>query len=293
MIISFFYPVQYEGIEASKNIIYTGASPNQQIVPSIFWAFKNLGTKFFLVGSDYVFPRVANTIIKAQVASLGGKIVGEEYIPLGGQDVIKIIEKIQQAKPDVILNTINGDTNIVFFKELRKCGITPSKIQTISFSISENELLHLDLQDMIGDYAAWNYFQSINSPTNAKFLVNVKKLYPTRTTVSDPMEAAYFGVYLWARAATEARSVDPKEVRRVIGSQSFPAPEGTIYIDPENNHTWKFVRIGKIRFDGQISIVWDSEKQIKPEPFLSFKNKDEWERLLKDLYEGWGKKWAK
>jgi urea transport system substrate-binding protein len=287
------YPVQYEGLEESQNIFYTGATPNQQIVPGVLWAFQNLGTKFFLVGSDYVFPRIANVIIKDQVAQLGGTVVGEEYIPLGGKDVDAIIDKIIQAKPDVILNTINGESNIPFFKQLRAKGIRSAQTPTISFSIAEQELQHMNLQDMIGDYAVWSYFQSINTPINAEFIVNFKKKYSENAVVDDPMEAAYFGVHLWANAVNQAGTDNTKNVIEHLQRQNYPAPEGIIYIDARTNHTWKFVRIGKIRFDGQFSTVWNLNKQIRPVPFLPFKTKEEWKALLDSLYKEWGNKWQR
>jgi urea transport system substrate-binding protein len=133
--------VQYEGLEQSPNIVYTGAAPNQQIIPAVKWCFDNLGKKFFLVASDYVFPRSANAIIKAQVAALRGLVVGEEYLLLGSNDVKGVVQKIVQTQPTVILNTINGDTNVAFFRELRAAGMTPPKIPTVSFSIAEDEFL--------------------------------------------------------------------------------------------------------------------------------------------------------
>jgi urea transport system substrate-binding protein len=161
-----FYPVQYEGLEQSKNIIYTGAAPNQQIIPAVKWAFDNVGKRMFLVGSDYVFPRTANEIIKEQVKSLKGEIAGEEYVLLGSNQVDAIVKKIVDTKPDVILNTINGDTNVAFFKALRAAGITPQKIPTMSFSLAEAELTAMGSKELAGDYASWNYFQAIDSKQN-------------------------------------------------------------------------------------------------------------------------------
>ncbi len=287
-----FYPVQYEGVEQSPHIIYTGAVPNQQIIPGIFWAFQNLGQRFFIVGSDYIFPRIASEIIKEQIKSLGGDFVGEAYIPLGGKDVQNVIEQIVRAKPTVILNLINGDTNIAFFQALRKKGMMPSQIPTMSFSIGAQELLSLDLKSMIGDYAVWSYFQSINSYNNADFIVKFQKRFSEKVVITDPMEAAYFGVHLWAKAAQEAKSVDPQIVLKHI-EQNFLAPEGVVYLDAQNHHTWKFTRIGKIRFDGQFAIIWDSRRQVKPEPYLPTKPKEQWDELVQKLYVGWGNKWSK
>lgn len=288
-----FYPVQYEGLEESKNIVYTGAVPNQQIIPAVKWLFDHIGKRFFLVGSDYVFPRTANKIINEQAKVIGAEIVGEEYIPLGGSDVSHILDKIKETKPDVIINTINGNSNIAFFSSLKRIGITPDKIPVMSFSIGENELRDMNVNDLVGNYAAWNYFQSIQSPNNNKFVRTFKEKFGPHRLVSDPMEAAYYGVYLWAQAVKSANSTSIESVQRAIKSQSFDAPEGNVYIDKNNQHTWKTARIGKIRNDGQFDIIWSSEKPIQPIVFPSYLSKAQWEAFLKELYIGWHGNWAK
>lgn len=287
-----FYPLQYEGLELSANIVYTGASPNQQVIPAVKWCFDHLGNRFFLVGSDYVFPRTANAIIKDQIAAFGGRVVGEEYVLLGSSDVTRVIERIVASRPDVLLNTINGNSNVAFFHELRAAGITPEKIPTMSFSIAEHELRSLGAAQMVGDYACWNYFQSIDSPVNAKFVADFKQRYGPNQVTDDPMEAAYFGVYLWAQAVKEAGSVAPGAVRRTIKSQSFNAPEGIVYIDAENQHTWKMVRIGQITKEGQFEIRWSSEKPVRPVPYPIFRPRWEWESFLNHLSSRWGGEWA-
>ncbi len=287
-----FYPVQYEGLEMSPNIIYTGAAPNQQLIPAVKWAFENLGKRFFLVASDYVFPRSANAIMKDQIKALRGEILGEEYILLGSSDVRGVVQRIIATQPDVILNTINGDTNVAFFRELKQAGITGDKIPTISFSIAEDELRTLGAKMMVGDYAAWNYFQSIKSDENAGFVERFQKKYGPHRVTDDPMEAAYFGVYLWAQAVEHAETDDVKAVRQAIKNQSFMAPEGLVSVDADNNHTWKAVRIGKITEKGQFDIVWTSEKPVRPVPYPVYRSEEEWHQFLQNLYEGWGKKWA-
>ena len=287
-----FYPVQYEGLEESPNIVYTGAAPNQQIIPAVKWTFDNIGKKFFLVGSDYVFPRTANAIIKDIVSALEGEIVGEEYLLLGSSDVDDVVKKIAAAKPDAIFNTINGDSNLAFFKALRAVGITPDKIPTISFSIAEAELQAMGAAAFAGDYAAWNYFQSIDSEKNREFVEKFKKIYGASRVTDDPIEAGYFGVHLWAKAVNDAGTTDVEAVRKALPKQSFEAPEGMVYIDKENQHTWKIVRIGKILPDGQFEIVWSSEKPIRPVPFPVYRSKIEWNQFLTELYKSWGERWA-
>lgn len=287
-----FYPVQYEGLEQSPNIVYTGAAPNQQIIPAVKWSFDTLGKRFFLVASDYVFPRSANAIMKEQLAALRADVVGEEYLLLGSKDVKGVVEKIVQTRPAVILNTINGDTNVAFFAELRRAGITPDKTPTVSFSIAEDELRSMNVREMVGDYTAWNYFQSQTNPENQEFVKRFKAKYGQDRVTDDPIEAGYFGVYLWAQAAKAAGSYGVDAVRMAIPNQSYSAPEGLVYIDAENNHTWKSVRVGKIGSDGQFTVVWDSQKAVRPVPYPIYRSKGEWQNFLDGLYNGWNKRWA-
>jgi urea transport system substrate-binding protein len=287
------YPVQYEGLEESAHIIYTGAAPNQQIIPAVQWSFSNLGKRFFLVGSEYVFPRAANAIITAQVKALQGQIVGEEYLLLGSNQVDQVVAKIKATRPDVILNTINGDTNLAFFRALRQAGITPQSIPTVSFSIAETELQQLGTTTTVaGDYAVWNYFQSIDSPANRQFVANFQSRYGHDRVVNDPMEAAYFGVHLWAQAVAKAQSLEVSAIRSAILRQSFNAPQGVVYIDPQSQHTWKTVRVGKIRNDGQFDIVWSSERPVRPVPYPIYRSRQQWQTFLNQLYEGWNNNWA-
>jgi urea transport system substrate-binding protein len=287
-----FYPLQYEGLEQSPNIIYTGAAPNQQIIPAVKWSFDHLGQRFFLVGSDYVFPRTANAIIKAQLLALGGTIVGEEYLRLGSHEVETVVQKIAKSQPTVILNTINGDSNVAFFNALRRAGITPARIPTVSFSLAEDELRRMDARTMTGDYAAWNYFQSVDSPENSRFVNAFRTRYGQNRVTDDPMEAAYFGVQMWARAVTAAGTTDQREVRKALRNQSLAAPEGIVTIDADTQHTWKVVRVGKIQASGQFEIVWSSRKPIRPIPYPSFRTRAQWESFLTELQNGWGGAWA-
>ena len=285
------YPLQYEGLEDSAHIIYTGSTPNQQIIPALEWAFVNLGQKFFLVGSDYIFPRAANEIIKEKVERLGGEVIGEEYFILGSDDVDDIGQKIAAAEPDVILNTINGDTNIAFFQALREAGIAAEEIPTVSFSIAEAELQNMSIDDLTGDYAAWNYFQSIDTPANREFVENYQTLYGSDRVTDDPIEAGYNGVYFWADAVTEAQSTNAADVSREISDQTMSAPQGFIRFDAQNQHIWKTMRIGQVNQDGQFDIVFDPGVLIPPRPFPQTQPREEWESFLEDLYTMWGGSW--
>jgi urea transport system substrate-binding protein len=288
-----FYPVQYEGLEQSPDIVYLGAAPNQQILPAVKWASEKLGTRFYLVGSDYVFPRTANEIIKDQVEAIGGEVVGEDYLPLGSTEVAAIVERIRTAKPAVILNTINGDSNVAFFRALRAGGIRAADVPTISFSLGEAEIRRMAVSDLVGDYAAWCYFQSIDTPENRAFVEHFRARYGAGRVTDDPMEAAYAGVHLWAQAVAAAGTAEPQAVRDRLGVQSYPAPEGVVAIDADTQHLWKAVRIGRVRPDGQFDIVWDSGRPVKPEPYPGRRSRTEWQAFLDGLYEGWNGNWAK
>lgn len=287
-----FYPVQYEGLEQSPNIVYTGAAPNQQVLPAVDWASEHIGTKFFLVGSDYVFPRSANEIIKAKIDEVRGQVLGEEYKLLGEDQFEDVVKKIVETKPDVILNTINGDSNIGFFKELRKQGITPSVIPTISFSIAEDEIKYLGADTMTGDYAVWNYFQSIDSKQNLEFVNNFKKKYGPHRVTDDPMEAGYVGVYLYAKAVDSAGTTNLSEVKKSLRGLTFSAPEGIVGIDPDNQHLAKIVRVGQILPTGQFKIIFSTEEPVNPIPYPSYKSKEAWNEFLNKMYTAWNQNWS-
>lgn len=264
-----WYPVQYEGMEASPNIMYMGASPNQQIVPAVDYCAETIGKRMFLVGSDYVFPRTANKIIKAQLAQLDGECLGEEYIQMGGTDFNSVVKKILEVKPDVILNSLNGDSNVAFFAALAKAGITSAKIPVMSFSIAEEEVAKMNLENLAGHLVSWNYYETTQTPRNEKFVTDYKEKYGDDRMTGDPIEAAYIAVYMWAAACEKAGSFDVEAVRVASKGLSFSAPEGIVTIDGGNQHLYKQVRIGKINNKGLIDEVWATPSAIKPDPYLS------------------------
>lgn len=266
-----WYPVQYEGQECSKNIFYTGAAPNQQIEPAVDWLLENKGKKFFLVGSDYVFPRTANTIIKEQLKAKGGETVGEDYLPLGNTEVTPIITKIKAALPDggVIFNSLNGDSNVAFFKQLQGAGMDPEKYPTMSVSIAEEEVRQIGKEFLIGHYAAWNYFQTVESPANEKWVADFKAEYGEDRVTNDPMEAAYIMVYLWKQAVEKAASIEIADVREAAYGQTFDAPEGLVTMNP-NHHISKTVRIGEVRDDGLFDIVFETDGPVDPIPWNQY-----------------------
>jgi urea transport system substrate-binding protein len=266
-----FYPIQYEGQECSKNIFYSGAAPNQQAEPAVDWLLKNKGKDFFLVGSDYVYPRTANTIMKEQLKASGGKVVGEDYLPLGNTEVAPIIAKIKQALPKggVIVNTLNGDSNVAFFKQMKAAGITPANGYSImSFSIAEEEIAAIGPEYLEGTYAAWNFFQSLDTPASKEFTKNFKAKYGDKRVTNDPAEAAYMMVYLWAAAAEKAGTVDDNKVREALIGVSFDAPEGKVTVMP-NHHVEKRVLIGEVQKDGMFKILED-KGFVKPVAWNQF-----------------------
>lgn len=287
------YPVQYEGLESSPAVFYTGAAPSQQIIPALRWAFAfNDKRRFFIVGSDYVFPRTAGAIIRDTLRELGGEVVGEVYLPLGSPQFDLVIREIASIKPDVILNTINGDSNVAFFRDLRRAGITPDAIPTISFSVGEEELRHLNPAHMAGDYAAWNYFQSIDSPENKQFIERFRAKYGPQRVISDPMEAAWFGVRLWGEAVAAAGNDTPSAIRRALRDRHMIAPEGEVRLDPVTQHTFKTPRIGRILAGGQFEIVWTATRPEAPVPFPRSRTVEQWRTFLDELHANWGGQWS-
>ncbi len=264
-----FYPVQYEGMETSPNIFYTGATTNQQISPAVEWLIKTKGLKkFFLLGSDYVFPRTANAEIKPQVAALGGTIVGEEYTPLGHREYSTIVDKIKAAKPDVVFNSLNGDSNVEFFKQMKAVGLTAKDMPTMSVSIAEPEIRAIGPSTLAGHWAVWNYFETTKTPANTKFVADFKSKFPKTPVTDDPMEAGYFGVYLWKAAVEKAKSFDVDKVKAAAGGITYSAPGGPVMIDGKTQHMYKTVRIGVVKPDGMFQEVWNSGKPVKPDPYL-------------------------
>ncbi|MBD3922805.1 urea ABC transporter substrate-binding protein [Paenibacillus sp. PR3] len=263
-----WYPVQYEGLESSPNIFYTGATTNQQIVPAVTWLLENRGKKFYLLGSDYVFPRTANKIIKEQLKAEGGELVGEEYTPLGHTDYSTIITKIKEAKPDVVFNTLNGDSNVAFFKQLKDAGITSKDLTTLSVSVAEEEIRGIGADVLTGHLAAWNYYETTDTPQNKTFVENYKKKYGNDRVTADPIEAGYDAVYLWAAAVEKAGSTDVAKVKEAAKGLEWDAPEGKVKIDGATQHLYKTVRIGEVQSGGMFKELWNSGEPVKPDPYL-------------------------
>ena len=265
-----WYPVQYEGMESSENIVYTGAAPNQQIVPAIEYLKDQGYKKVFLLGSDYVFPRTANMIIEAQAKELGLEIVGEEYADMDQTDFAAIISKIEKADPDIIVNTLNGTGNVSFFKQMSEKNYTSEDYMTMSFSIAEEEVKTIGSDILKGHMVSWNYYQTTDTEENEKFVKAYKEKYGEDRVTSDPVEAAYDAVYLWKAAVEKAESFEVDDVKEAIksGEVSFEAPEGTVTINGDNQNVSKTVRIGVVKEDGLIYETYSTDKPVDPDPYL-------------------------
>jgi urea transport system substrate-binding protein len=287
------YPVQYEGMEQSPNVVYGGLVPNQQILPALRWLVGFEGKRrWFLVGSDYVFPVTANAVIRDEAKARGSAIVGEEYLLLGSTDVAGVVQKILQAHPDLLINTINGDTNVAFFRALRRAGIKSKDIPTLSFSISEEELSALGPRDTEGDYVAANYFQSLDTFPNQEFVRRFRKRYGAERVLSSPMETAYAGVHLWSKAVQAAGRDEPRAIRETIRGQEYEAPQGLVRIDPATAHTVQIARVGRIDETGRLMEVFRSPQSIAPEPFPSSRSQQDWGRFLDGIHKRWGGRWS-
>lgn len=298
-----FYPVQYEGVEYSPNIIYTGAALNQHILPSITWAMNNLGTSFFLVGSDYIYNYVANAVVKDVIVNIGGTVVGEEYIALGSQDVGPIIEAIEKAKPTVIFNSISGDTNIAFYKDLNVKF--HKKIPVISTGITESEVAVIGIPNIEGMYQVRNYFESVQNGISKEFVDSIKDKYGKQISVTGPMEAAYFGVQIWGESVKKANSIEIASVLEQLYTITYKAPQGIVRVDKDTHHTWQGARVGKVQVNGQFQVVWESKNPLKPEPYpsdwfitgffkdVARKSKQDWDKFVYSFYTAWGNQWTR
>lgn len=281
-----FYPVQYEGQEQSENIFYTGAAPNQQAIPAVEYLMSEEGGKaerFVLLGTDYVYPRTTNQILRAFLISKGvsEKDIMEEYTPFGHsnyQTIVGNVKKFAVGKKTAVISTINGDSNVPFYRELGNQGIKASDIPVVAFSVGEEELRGIDTKPLVGHLAAWNYFMSVKSPKNTEFVKKYKdwavaqKLPNAEKAVTnDPMEATYVGINMWAQAVTKAGTTDVDAVRTAMAGQTFDAPSGfTLKMDEENHHLHKPVMIGEIRADGQFDIVYSTPTPIRAEPWSPY-----------------------
>jgi urea transport system substrate-binding protein len=283
-----FYPVQYEGEELSPNVFYTGAAPNQQAIPAVEYLMSKDGggaKRFVLLGTDYVYPRTTNKILRAFLKAKGipDADIMEEYTPFGHSDYQSIIAKIKkfasEGKKTAVVSTINGDSNVPFYKELGNQGLKAKDVPVVAFSVGEEELRGVDTKPLVGHLAAWNYFQSIKNPTNAEFIkkwsdyAKAKNIagHKDKPLTNDPMEATYIGVHMWAQAVNKAKSTDVDKVRTAMYGQTFKAPSGiTSKMDEKNHHLHKSVFIGEVQADGQFKVVWKTPGPVVADPWSDY-----------------------
>ena len=292
-----FYPVQYEGEELSKNVFYTGAAPNQQAIPAVEYLMSKEGggaKRFVLLGTDYVYPRTTNKILRAFLHSKGVKDsdIDEKYTPFGHSDyqtIVADIKKFSQGGKTAVISTINGDSNVPFYKELGNAGLKAKDVPVVAFSVGEEELRGVDTKPLVGHLAAWNYFQSIKSPANTAFIKKWSDYAKARNIAghkdkpltNDPMEATYIGIHMWKQAVEKAKTTDVDKVIAAMAGQTFASPSGfTVKMDEKNHHLHKPVYVGEIRADGQFNVVWKTKGPIKAQPWSPYipgndKKKDE------------------
>jgi urea transport system substrate-binding protein len=294
-----FYPVQYEGEELSKNVFYTGAAPNQQAIPAVEYLMSKEGggaKRWVLLGTDYVYPRTTNKILRAFLKSKGvaDTDIDEKYTPFGHSDyqtIVADIKKFSAGGKTAVVSTINGDSNVPFYKELGNQGLKATDVPVVAFSVGEEELRGVDANPLVGHLAAWNYFMSLKNPSNEAFkkqwaaYAKAKKLPGAdKPLTNDPMEAAYVGIHMWAQAVTKAKTTDVDKVIAAVNGQTFAAPDGfTIKMDEKNHHLWKPVFIGEVQKDGQFNVVWKTKGPIRAQPWSQYiegndKKKDEPEK---------------
>ena len=281
-----FYRVQYEGEELSKNVFYTGAAPNQQAIPAVDYLMSKEGggaKRWVLLGTDYVYPRTTNKILRAYLKTKGVKDTGidEKYTPFGHSDyqtIVADVKKFSQGGKTAVVSTINGDSNVPFYKELGNAGLKAKDVPVVAFSVGEEELRGVDTKPLVGHLAAWNYFMSIKSPANTEFIkkwsayAKAKKLPGAdKPLTNDPMEATYIGINMWKQAVEKAKSLESDKVIAAMAGQTFNAPSGIVSkMDEKNHHLHKSVFIGEIKTDGQFNVVWKTPGPVKAKPWSPY-----------------------
>ena len=281
-----FYPVQYEGEELSKNVFYTGAAPNQQAIPAVEYLMSKEGggaKRWVLLGTDYVYPRTTNKILRAFLHSKGVKDedIVETYTPFGHSDyqtIVADIKKFSAGGKTAVVSTINGDSNVPFYKELGNAGLKAKDVPVVAFSVGEEELRGVDAKPLVGHLASWNYFMSLKNPENEKFVKMYrewakKQKLPNadKVVTNDPMEATYIGIHMWKQAVEKAKSTDTDKVIAAMAGQTFKAPSGIVSkMDEKNHHLHKSVFIGEVKADGQFNVVWKTPGPIKAAPWSPY-----------------------
>ncbi len=261
-----YYPTYYEGLEISPNIMYTAQEATQSSIAATEWLYENRGKSYYLVGSDYIWPRTTIKLCKITLDRLGGAVAGEDYYPLGDIEFSSAINKIKAAKPDVIINCVVGGSNVAFFKQLKAAGVIDSGTTVLSLAVSEEEVSGIGSENTAGTLTCMGYFQSLDNPANQKFVSAFKNKYGADRVTGDTLECAYISVYLWAMAVEKAQSTEVEKVVAASSGLEIDAPEGNVKFHVDNHHLWKHVRVGEFLPDGQVNMLYESPL-IEPDPF--------------------------
>jgi urea transport system substrate-binding protein len=285
-----FYPFQHEGIEASPHIAYVGPAPNQQALPAVDWLLGKGRNSFLLIGSDYVYPVVTNEVIKNHISRLGGSVVGEHYFGMGCRDFSAAVDAVARLEPEAVILTIVGfESNYAFLQQLHRARCRVPTV--LSLVLSEDDLSNIPIEYTNGIYTLFSYFQNIEHPLNQDFVRRYKQRFGDRSRIGGYMESAYVGVYLWAKAVQKARSLDRAAIKQAMKGISHFGPGGMAYIDEENNHVWRHVRVAQVGRDGEYHVAWNSARPVRPEPYPAGKSVEEWNAYLRQLRERWRGRW--
>jgi len=270
----YFYPTLYEGRECSKNVVYTGAVPNQQQDEFVPWLVEKFGKKWYLIGSNYIYPKEENNYCKKLLEGLGAEVVAEEYVPLGHSEFSSVVNKFQSLQPNVIFSTVVGDSVVALHRQYRAAGLDPAKMPMASLTTSENEVAAMGGEAAAGHFTSAPYFMVWDSPENHKFVDAYKARWGADKVTHFVSEPSYFQVYLFKQAVTKlaASDITPPNIREAIKGESLIAPQGKVQIERENLHTWLWPKIGQCKSDGQFEILKQSATWLKPEPYKAYPN---------------------
>jgi len=278
------FPGHYEGMEVSLNVIGTGPTPNQQAVPAVSWCLDALkARKFFLAGAADVSSYAIHAVVRDQLKAVGATLAGEAYAELDGGGMEALVASAKASGADVVISSVVGEANREFFRRMAAAGLTAEELPVVCLRVSEDDLRGLPADETAGHYAAWAYFQSLGDESNRRFVERFKARYGGDRTTSDPVASAYYAVKLWAQAVDEAESDDTDEVRESLSRQSLEAGEGIVAIDRDMLHVWRPFKVGRIRRDGQIDLVWKLSRAVRPASHPVFRPRAEWQALL----QGW------
>lgn len=285
------YPARFEGLESSPHVAYFGMVPNQQIGPAIEWAQKLGAKRFFFIGNDGLFARATNAVARDLIEARGGTMAGEAFLPPSGGDPRTVAESVVAAHPDAIINALHGDANQGLMRALRSTGIDPATTMVIALSIGESEIRTWDpalFKDVI---VSCSYVRTLDRDSNQRFLTGLRRVAGSEVVAGDGMASAYMGLRFWADAAREAGTTKAPTVRRALRGRHMDGPGGTVVIDPESLHAWKPIRIGRVRADGDVDILWDSASPVPSRAWPLWRSRSGWEDMVLRWYEGWGQRW--